>query len=96
MVPPMAASCTLVLTLTLTTSVSAQACAAGSAQEILGNWYCSEVKAITYTNFPGNGYYNKITGMDANTGQCTGEQYHYTGSLSPLNEEVSLDIKCSR
>ncbi len=67
---------------------NAQSCAAGSAQEINGNWYCSEVRAITYNNFPGHGYYNKVTDMDASNGQCTSEQYGYSGSLSPLNEEV--------
>ena len=70
------------------TGSNAQACAAGTAQEINGNWYCSEVKAITYTDFPGNGSYNKVTNMDAATGQCSFEQYSYNGSLSPLNEEV--------
>jgi hypothetical protein len=43
---------------------NAQACAAGTAQEINGNWYCSEVDAISYANFPGTGYYNKVTYMD--------------------------------
>lgn len=70
------------------TGSNAQACAAGTAQEINGNWYCSEVNAIAYTNFPGNGSYNKVTNMDAATGQCSFEQYGYSGSLSPLNEEV--------
>ena len=67
---------------------NAQACAAGTAQEINGNWYCSEVNAISYTNLPGNGSYNKVTNMDAATGQCSFEQYGYSGSLSPLDEEV--------
>ena len=70
------------------TESNAQACAAGTAQEINGNWYCSEVNAISYTNFPGNGSYNKVTNMDAATGQCSFEQYGYSGNLSPLNEEV--------
>ncbi len=70
------------------TGSNAQVCAAGTAQEINGNWYCSEVAAISYTNFPGNGSYNKVTNMDATTEQCSVEQYDYSGSLSPLNEEV--------
>ena len=76
--------------LLLTTFVAAQACVPGTAQEINGNWYCSPVKAITYTNFPGFGHYNKVTHMDASTGQCTQQRYDYSGSLSPLNEEVGL------
>ncbi|KAL2041325.1 hypothetical protein N7G274_005707 [Stereocaulon virgatum] len=73
--------------------VNAQACAAGPAQEINGNWYCSEVDAISYANFPGTGYYNKVTDMDESTGECTTERYNYSGSLSPLDEELSLHIR---
>lgn len=69
---------------------TAQACVAGAAQEINGNWYCSEVTAVTYTNFPGCGSYEKITDMDANTGDCSSMRYNYSGSLSPLNEEVGF------
>ena len=76
------------LTLLCSTGSNAQACTAGTAQEINGNWYCSKVEAITYTNFAGNGSYNKVTHMDATTGQCFFQQYNYSGSLSPLNEEV--------
>lgn len=72
-----------------TNGVTAQ-CTAGTAQEINGNWYCSEVTAVTYTNFPGVGSYDKITDMDTETGGCSSLQYNYSGSLSPLNEEVSL------
>lgn len=68
--------------------VDAQACAAGTAKEIKGNWYCSQVKAITYSDFPGTGSYNKVTKMDANSGECESENYSYSGSLAPLNEEV--------
>lgn len=67
---------------------TAQACVAGTAQEINGNWYCSEVTAVTYTNFPGSGSYEKITNMDVDTGNCSSVRYNYSGSLSPLNEEV--------
>ena len=70
---------------------AAQACAQGTAQMINGNWYCSPVKAITYTNFPGTGSYLKITNMDAASGQCSSERYDYNGSLAPLNEEVSTN-----
>ena len=74
--------------LALISSAQGQACAAGSAKQILGNWYCSEVKAITYSNFPGHGYYNKVTNMNSETGECKSEKFFYSGSLSPLNEEV--------
>ena len=44
--------------------------------------------SISYTSFPGTGFYNKVTKMLAATGQCETEKYSYSGSLAPLNEEV--------
>lgn len=55
-----------------------------------GNYYCNLVNAITYTSVGGDGSYNKVTSMDPTTGACTNEPFGYSGSLSPLNEEVSL------
>lgn len=66
-----------------------QECDAGTAINIKGNWYCSSVDSISYTNFPGTGHYNVVTYMNTSTGACTTEKYVYSGSLSPLNEEVS-------
>ena len=74
---------------------AAQACAQGTAQMINGNWYCSPVKAITYSNFPGTGSYLKVTHMDSASGQCSSERYDYSGSLAPLNEEVRVNA-CHR
>lgn len=85
----------LTLLLMCVTAVRAQACTVGSAQEINGNWYCSPVDAITYTGFPGRGSYNKVTSMNADTGVCSNEVHLYSGSLSPLNEEVSATVVCS-
>jgi hypothetical protein len=73
--------------------VKGQACAAGTAHEIKGNWYCSAVEAITYANFGKAGSYNKITNIDG--GKCTSEQFHYSGALAPLNEEVRNLDRCS-
>lgn len=53
-----------------------------------GNFYCSQVDAITYTSVGGSGSYNKVTNMDSDSGTCSNEPYGYSGSLSPLNEEV--------
>lgn len=78
----------LVLFLSLVTWVVSQAYVPGSAEFINGNWYCSSIKAITYTNFPDTGHYNKITHMDPSSGECTQQRHDYSGSLAPLNEEV--------
>lgn len=66
--------------------VSAQACAAGSAKEIGGNWYCEPVKAITYSHLGSTGSYNRITSMDG--GNCQSQPVDYSGPLAPLDGEV--------
>ncbi|KAL9008758.1 MAG: hypothetical protein Q9173_006150, partial [Seirophora scorigena] len=75
--------------------VLGQECAIGSAKEIAGNvslhvdfFNKGLVTAITYSNFPGTGSYNKVVDMDPKTGQCTTEKHSYSGSLAPLSEEV--------
>jgi hypothetical protein len=55
------------------------------------NWYCNLVNAITYTSVGGNGSYNKVTNMDASSGTCSSSPFGYSGSLSPLNEPVSIN-----
>jgi hypothetical protein len=65
---------------------AAQACAAGAAQEINGNWYCQAVKAITYSNFNAPGTYQKVTTM-AN-GVCGSTPQSYGGAMAPMDEEV--------
>ena len=69
--------------------VAAQACAAGSAQEIDSNWYCQAVNAISYTNFGTLGTYNKVTSM-AN-GLCGSTPQSYGGGIAPLDEEVGTN-----
>lgn len=69
----------------------AQACAAGSAKEIGGNWYCDAVKAITYSDFGSTGSYNKVTNMEG--GNCQSEQFVYSGALAPLDGEVSWHFR---
>ena len=54
-----------------------------------GNYYCNLVNAITYTSVGGSGSYNKVTNMDSSSGSCSSTPFGYSGSLSPLDEEVS-------
>jgi len=58
-----------------------------------GNFYCSQVEAVTYTGVGGHGSYDKITYMDSASGVCSSEPFGYSGSLSPLNEEVRQPSK---
>lgn len=63
-------------------------CAAGST-DIAGNWYCQAVDTIQYTGFGGSGTYNQITNMNSANGQCSSKSVSYSGSMAPLDEEVS-------
>ena len=66
--------------------VGAQPCAAGTAQEIKGNWYCEAVKAVSYTNFGSSGTYEQITSMDG--GVCLSAPEPFSGPMAPLDKEV--------
>ena len=85
--PKLIALCVIAL-VSLVQEGQTQQCDVGTAINIKGNWYCSSVDSISYTNFPGTGHYNVVTYMNTSNGACTTEKYVYTGSLSPLNEEV--------
>ena len=69
---------------------SGQLCS-GTAELSNGNWYCSEVRAITYRNISQPGVYNRTTYVDPDTGLCGHERLDYpaTGSLTPLFGEVN-------
>ncbi|TIA39737.1 hypothetical protein D6C78_03037 [Aureobasidium pullulans] len=71
---------------------AADLCSKGSVDDN-GNWYCQAVDAITYTGMLGKGSYNKISAMDSNSGSCSSSPYGYSGSMSPLDEEVSLHFR---
>ncbi|KAF1818948.1 uncharacterized protein K489DRAFT_293708, partial [Dissoconium aciculare CBS 342.82] len=57
------------------------------------NWYCSEVKAISYTGVGSAASYKKITSMNPSNGVCSSTPFAYSGPLSPLNEEVSMHFR---
>lgn len=69
----------------------ADQCALGSTLSG-GNWYCQPVKAIQYSNVGHSGSYNKVTGMSSG-GVCSNTPTKYSGSLAPLDEEVSLHFR---
>jgi len=70
-------------------NVNADLCASAGSTKIKGNWYCQAVNAITYTGLNGSGKYNKVVDMDSSSGSCSSETHSYSGSLAPLDEEVS-------
>ena len=62
-----------------------------------GNWYCSEVWAITYRNISQPGAYNRTTTVDPKTGICGHERVDYpsAGPLTPLFGQVWFDTGSS-
>ncbi|KAK3112231.1 target of Sbf [Teratosphaeriaceae sp. CCFEE 6253] len=66
-------------------------CADGSVDDN-NNWYCQNVTAITYTGVGGSGSYNKITSMDS-SGSCGSSPSQYSGSMSPLDQELSFHFR---
>lgn len=67
--------------------------AANTCTLIDGMYYCNEVKQVQYTGVGFSGTYNKITGMDSNSGSCSSEQVSFSGALSPIDEELSLHFR---
>jgi len=65
----------------------ADLCGLGSI-DVNGNWYCQEVNGITYTGLEGAGSYQKVTNIDPTSGTCSQSTQQYSGSMSPLDDEV--------
>lgn len=69
----------------LTAPVSCQDC-----QLIMGNHYCSSVKAMTISDFGMPGQFNMVTNMDSKQNKCDKDgQKSFGGGVSPLEEGVS-------
>lgn len=69
---------------------AAQLCRGTATLADDGNWYCSQVKAITYKNINQAGRYNRTTGVDPDAGLCHHEPIAYAGvgPTTPLIGEV--------
>jgi hypothetical protein len=71
---------------------SGDLCSGTSERASDGNWYCSEVRAITYRNISQPGAYHQTVDVDPQTGLCGHERVDYDGTdpLTPLYGEVML------
>jgi hypothetical protein len=54
-----------------------------------GNYYCSQIDAISYSKFGTAGQYQRVTNMDSQ-GQCDFSPTSYGGGMAPFDDEVSL------
>ncbi|CCX33368.1 Similar to Protein TOS1; acc. no. P38288 [Pyronema omphalodes CBS 100304] len=55
--------------------------------------YCKEVDHIMYTNIGGSGKYDDVVFMDGKTCQCDKKPKTFSGSMAPLDEELSLHFR---
>ncbi|KAJ2905699.1 hypothetical protein MKZ38_004566 [Zalerion maritima] len=62
-------------------------------QDAYGNYYCSEIDHIVYSNVGGSGSYDVVSAMDTESGDCSFSSSSYSGNLAPLDEEVSLHVR---
>ena len=69
------------------------ASAHAQCSEISGNYYCNKVDQVVYENIGFSGSYNKVTNFDTNSCSCSSKPVAFSGSLSPLDEEVSLHFR---
>ncbi|CAK7895538.1 hypothetical protein CAAN1_05S04038 [[Candida] anglica] len=71
----------------LATSVAAE------CSQIAGNYYCSETSKVIYQNIGFSGSYQDVTNMDETSGKCTQETVNFSGSMTPLDEELSVHFR---
>lgn len=64
-----------------------------SCQYIDGNTYCNEVSAVEYQNLGFSGSYMDVTNMDETSCECTQSQLSFSGTMSPLDEELSVHFR---
>ncbi|SMN20944.1 similar to Saccharomyces cerevisiae YBR162C TOS1 Covalently-bound cell wall protein of unknown function [Maudiozyma saulgeensis] len=59
-----------------------------------GNYYCAQTEAVIYSNVGFSGSYLDVTNMDESSCACTqGSSTTFSGSLAPLDEEVSIHFR---
>ncbi|ODV84480.1 hypothetical protein CANARDRAFT_29029 [[Candida] arabinofermentans NRRL YB-2248] len=79
---------TLLSIVTILTSTANAACSL-----VDGNYYCSETTAIVYEGIGYSGSYSDVTAMDESTCECTQESVSFSGTMSPLDEELSVHFR---
>lgn len=66
--------------------------AEAQCQNIAGNYYCSETNLVQYQNVGYSGTYDRVTSFNTD-GSCSWTPQAFSGSLAPLNEELSVHFR---
>lgn len=78
---------------TLALVASILATASADCQNVGGNWYCAQTNKFIYNNVGFSGSYNDVTSMDENSGTCSSTPSPFSGTLSPLDQELSVHFR---
>lgn len=69
------------------------ASANAQCSQIAGNYYCNKVSQVVYENIGFSGTYNAVTNIDTNSCSCSSKPVAFSGSLSPLDKEISIHFR---
>lgn len=58
-----------------------------------GNYYCNPVSAVKYKNLGFAGSYQDVTSMDENSCGCSSQPFQFSGTMAPLDEELSVHFR---
>ncbi|QPG75597.1 hypothetical protein FOA43_002954 [Brettanomyces nanus] len=58
-----------------------------------GNYYCSQAEAIDYEGIGFSGSYSDVTNMDETSCECSQSSVSFSGTMSPLDEELSVHFR---
>lgn len=78
---------------TLTSALFSASTVDAGCQYIGGNTYCNSVSAVQYKNLGFSGSYMDVTSMDESSCECSQSQLSFSGSMAPLDEELSVHFR---
>ena len=78
---------------TIATALVSTTSVAADCQNVGGNYYCNSVDAIKYTGVGFPGSYQDVTNMDESSCECSSNSLAFSGTMSPLDEELSVHFR---
>ena len=78
---------------TIATALVSTSSVAADCQYVGGNYYCNSVNAIKYTGIGFAGSYQDVNNMDESSCQCSSNALAFSGTMSPLDEELSIHFR---
>ncbi|CDK29777.1 unnamed protein product [Kuraishia capsulata CBS 1993] len=76
-----------------TVSAMVSSVSASSCSYVDGNYYCDSVSAVVYSGIGYSGSYSDVTDMDEDSCSCSQETVKFSGTMSPLDEELSVHFR---